>query len=259
VIDSQRDTDNRLLVERLEGLGAALRLELQGMIPSTPEPDYQAIAQVVTPLLAPALGEALNTRDASITALRAEMAALGEALNTRDALIAAPHTEMVTLKEQAIGRKAAGKETTRAEEIEGQSEGSTDEGAAVSIEESSEESAGKAPGKERISGVKSERHLGLSEEANMVALHYENALSWLTASGTTVSLKMVSESLNVSMKLLRNRVESKRIRATRNKEVVYKESVIEWAIVELISKESAKIVHLRAVRNEEDAGVESSG
>jgi hypothetical protein len=64
--------------------------------------------------------------------------------------------------------------------------------------------------------------------------------------------------MNLSMKLLRHRVESKRIRATKNKEIVYKESVIEWAISEVISKESAKIVHLKALRNEEDTSGESS-
>jgi len=191
--------------------------------------------------------------------LHAEIAALGEALNTRDALNATLHAEVVTLKEQAIERRAAWKEITHAEETEGQSERSTDEGEVVSIEESTEEIARKARGKECIPGAKPERHLGLSEEANMVALQYENALSWLTASGSTVSLKTASETMNVSMKLLRNRVESKKIRATKNKEIVYKESVIEWAIAELISRGSSKIVHLRAVRNEEDTGAESSG
>jgi len=51
IVDAQRDTDNRLLVERIESLAAGL-----AAVPAAPAgPDYQALAQEVIPLLAPTL------------------------------------------------------------------------------------------------------------------------------------------------------------------------------------------------------------
>lgn len=162
-------------------------------------------------------------------------------------------------KEKALEVKSAVKEITKAEETSGQVERTADEGEELSEGESAEGTAGKAAGKERASEAKPERHFEMSDEANLVAMQYEKARSWLADSRTTVPLKMVAETMNLSMKMLRNRVESRRIRATKNKEIVYKDSVVEWAIEELISRESAKILHLRAVRNEAESEEESDG
>jgi hypothetical protein len=94
-------------------------------------------------------------------------------------------------------------------------------------------------------------------EENLLAMHYANARSWLMASGSTVPLKTVAETMNLSMKLLNNRVAKKRIRATKNKGIVYKRSVVTWAIDELLPKESATILHFKAQSNAETYGRES--
>ena len=60
--------------------------------------------------------------------------------------------------------------------------------------------------------------------------------------------------MNLSMKLLNNRVAKKRIRATKNKAIVYKHSVVAWAIDELLPKESVTILHLKASSNAETDG-----
>lgn len=78
----------------------------------------------------------------------------------------------------------------------------------------------------------------LSEAETSIAKRYPKSLPWLTKSDTTISLKEVARTLEVSMKLLRNRVGTKNIRATRNKEIVFKNSVIEWALAELLPAEN---------------------
>lgn len=174
-----------------------------------------------------------------------------EAKNKGKGLIAA-------LKEKAIEGKAAWQEITKSEgENDGQGGRIVGETEGASSEGSAEENAGKAQGKQQASSANAERHFEMSDEANLVAMQYENARSWLADSHTTVALKTVAETMNLSMKMLRNRVESKRIRATKNKAIVYKDSVIDWIIEELMSRESAKILHLRAVRNEVESGTEN--
>ena len=168
---------------------------------------------------------------------------------------------IATLKEKAIEGKTAWKEITQseesAEEIEHQDERDTDKLEAVTTEESTEENARKTADNTEGTTGKRERHFELSEEAKIIANYYENTLSWLSTGGSTVPLKTVSETMYLSMKMLRNRVESKKIRATKNREIVYKDSVIEWAIAEVLPRESAKILHLKAVRNGEDTREES--
>lgn len=80
----------------------------------------------------------------------------------------------------------------------------------------------------------------LTYEENRVVDAYPNTLSWVSASGSTVSLKIVAETTSLSMKMLHNRVESKKIRATKNKEIVYKKSVINWLITEEMDKETRR-------------------
>lgn len=154
---------------------------------------------------------------------------------------------ITTLKEKAIEGKEAWKEVTAktetTEETDEQPERNTDEIEAVTDEESSNNQG---------------EHSALNAEESIIVNQYPNTRSWLTASGSTVSLKIVSESMNVSMKLLHNRVANKRIRATKNKEIVYKSSLVKWAMSEIIPAESIKIVHLNAKRNSEQSTAETT-
>lgn len=147
-------------------------------------------------------------------------------------------------KEKALEMKAAVKEVTKREETEQESEDieerKTDELEVVSGEERMENASRQTADKQEENREKQQRHFLLSQEASIIAKQYERTLSWLTASGSTVPLKTVSKTMNLSMKMLHNRVETKQIRATKNKEIVYKSSVIEWAISEIIPKESIK-------------------
>lgn len=78
----------------------------------------------------------------------------------------------------------------------------------------------------------------------------EKDLSWLSTGGTTIPLQTVVEHTKIGLVRLRNRVESKEIRATKNKDIVYKDSLIAWLKREGILKESPKIVHLKVVGEE---------
>jgi len=73
--------------------------------------------------------------------------------------------------------KSAWKEVTKSEETESQSERNTEEFEAVSVEESTEETVRKASGKREEPDATHPRHFELSEEANLIARHYENARS----------------------------------------------------------------------------------
>jgi len=103
------------------------------------------------------------------------------------------------------------------------------------------------------------RNLELTEEETLLANTYEKTISWLSSSGPTVSLKVVSETMNQSMKLLRNRVESKKIRGTKNREIVWKDSVIAWAIREVIPKENQRIAPRKISGNLEEMLGETKG
>lgn len=97
----------------------------------------------------------------------------------------------------------------------------------------------------------------LSDEESRVAKRYPKTLSWLNTSGTTVSLKEVVATMNVSTKLLHNRVASKDIRATRNKEIVFKDSVIAWAIAELLPTETKQATRSKANKAEAESSQDS--
>jgi len=257
----------------LQATGVMMPLfDMQGHLHYVPQMRANTALLVVNPLLASGftlfsliysiVAEFFGTKAPTVEELRAKQTYLEETATVLEGIKKlegkGKGKSLIQLaKEKAMEGKAAWKEVTKSEETEGQAEQDTDELEVVSVEESTEEPARKASGKKHASEVKRERQFELSDEANLIAMHYESTLSWLTASPSTVSLKVVSETMNLSMKLLRNRVESKRIRATKNKEIVYKESVIEWAMSEVIPKESAKIVHLKALRNEEDTSGES--
>ena len=112
-----------------------------------------------------------------------------------------------------------------------------------------EESERNGQGKGEEQAENASWHLDFTPEERLLASTYEKTLSWLTDGRPTVSLKVVAETMNQSMKLLHNRVASRTIQATKNKEIVRKDSVIAWAISEVIPKESRKIVPLYARGN----------
>jgi hypothetical protein len=98
----------------------------------------------------------------------------------------------------------------------------------------------------------------LSDEGKRLATRYPKTVLWLTESGSTVSLKEIVATMDVSMKLLHNRVGSKAIRATRNKEIVFKSSVIEWAIAELLPAESKQASRSKANAKEADSSTDTT-
>ena len=163
---------------------------------------------------------------------------------------------ITTLKERAIEGKEAWKEITKKEETsqesERQGEQSRDEPEEATSVESAEHAIRNTADTEEETTEQPERHVAQSKEAKIIASRYEKAVSWLSTSGSTVPLRTVSETMNLSMKLLHHRVETRQIRATKNKAIVYKSSVIQWAIAEIIPKERTKIVHLNAVRKAEE-------
>jgi len=130
-------------------------------------------------------------------------------------------------------------------------------------EELPEESVENRIGMPEESAENAPRHFELTPEETRLSSAYEKTLSWLMDGRSTVSLKVVSETMNQSMKLLRNRVASKRIQATKNKEIVRKDSVIAWAISEVLPKENQRIGqrqvggNLEAIRDETDGQSET--
>ena len=154
------------------------------------------------------------------------------------------------VKASALEIKDVVKEVTKKDETDEESteetSGQPESNADLSRQVSHEESGAKDTRKTEATSGNGQRHLGLTPEASMLANYYEKTLSWLADGRPTVSLKVVSETMNQSMKLLHNRVASRKIQATKNKEIVRKDSVIVWAISEVIPKESQKIVPLKA-------------
>ena len=151
-------------------------------------------------------------------------------------------------KQAALELKQAVKEVAKQEESAGEAsqeagknaERTTDPLSQRIVEESQRK--GQGTGEERTGNAP--RHVELTPEERLLASTYEKTLSWLTDGRSTVSLKVVAETMNQSMKLLHNRVASRTLQATKNKEIVRKDSVIAWAISEVIPKESRKIVPL---------------
>lgn len=163
-------------------------------------------------------------------------------------------------KQAAIELKTAVKEVTKQEdspeETAGQTERNTDKLTRVNAQAIARKEEETGEGSPEETANNAPRQTKLSEAESIIASYYEKCRSWLAESESTVSLKTVSETMNVSMKLLHNRVASKMIRATKNKEIVYKASVVAWAINEIIPADSQKIIRLKAVRNEQETGEE---
>lgn len=86
---------------------------------------------------------------------------------------------------------------------------------------------------------------------------YPNAMRLLSTSDTTVHLEKVANAFDCTMKLLRNRVADGKIRRTRNPDIVYIDSVIEWAKQELFSKGKGKVISLENARNSQEKSEEN--
>jgi hypothetical protein len=154
-------------------------------------------------------------------------------------------------------------------------ERNTDTILALTVEESGEESARQSPDiAEESDHFSSRKPVGNQEETTeenaQESDHFpqrkpagngeetaeefpeENLPSWLSTGGSTIALQTVTENTNISRRVLHNRVEKKEIRATKNKEIVYKASLIEWMKKEGYLQETGKIVLLHLTRNEEE-------
>jgi hypothetical protein len=144
------------------------------------------------------------------------------------------------------------KQEETAEESDQQAEQSTDGSGAETDKESLQESGKHFAESTEESEQKHERKAKGNEEESMLVWTLENMPAWLTTGGSTISLQAVVRETKLSMKRLRNRVESKEIRATKNKDIVYKDSLIQWMKAQGIIEESPKIVHLNERRNAEE-------
>jgi hypothetical protein len=163
--------------------------------------------------------------------------------------------EIRTLEEKGKGPSAIARATAAAKELKAAAK------ALTGNEETKDENAqGTDPDTDKLpvtsneeDEIPSETYDQLTEEEKRVANRYPKAASWLTGSDTTVPLPTVSSTLEVTMKLLRNRVTSKDIRATRNKEIVFKDSVVTWVITELLPADNKQGNRKKASRVEPDS------
>lgn len=207
------------------------------------------------------VGEFFGTKAPTIEELKAKEAYLKETAATLESIreLEARGRKpgiIQRAKQSALEIKAAVQEVTHEEESDRESTQESGAHATANpdalpegiADEAETNSAGKA--EECAPNRRGNRDL--TPEESLLASAYENTVSWLTDGRPTVPLKVVSETMHLSMKLLRHRVATRQIQATRNKEIVRKDSVIAWAIRELLPKESQKIVSLsaRAIRRE---------
>lgn len=84
-------------------------------------------------------------------------------------------------------------------------------------------------------------------------MHEENLPSWLLTGETTIPLQTVAREMKISLLKLKNRVESKQIRATKGKRNVYKDSLIAWMKAEGILEETPKNAILSSTGNAEES------
>jgi len=170
---------------------------------------------------------------------------------------------ITTIKEAAMEGKEAWKEVTTHEESEEESTeeevSDTDQPQARMTEESSEETREQADENSEEMGHKRARKQRGNGTQTSEEMSEENLPLWLVTGGSTIALQTVVKHTRLSLKKLRNRVESRVIQATRNKDIVYKASLIEWMKEEGIIRENAKIVHLNVRRNDEEMAEQAQG
>lgn len=131
-------------------------------------------------------------------------------------------------------------------------------------EETTEETDTLPDRKADVSSQETDKMPVLDPELIPLVARYPNAARLLSMSGTTVHLQEVSNAFDCTMRLLKNRVAEKKIKKTRSEEIVYKDSVIEWAKQELLPKGKGKVINLESARNpqvktEEQRGEKVSG
>jgi hypothetical protein len=108
------------------------------------------------------------------------------------------------------------------------------------IEESKQETATQREESAEESSTQREENDEGNGDENTEEFSKENLPSWLAMGASTISLRTVNEHTQISIRKLRNRVESRQIRATKNKDIVYKDSLIAWMKVEGILPESIR-------------------
>jgi hypothetical protein len=115
-------------------------------------------------------------------------------------------------------------------------ERNTDELKAIGSQESGQESLDQLQIREEEIGSQENRKQIETLEEKGEKTSIEKLPEWLSTGGSTISLDEIVKHLKISRKMLRNRVESKIIRCTKNKEIVYKDSLIDWMQKEGILK-----------------------
>lgn len=89
----------------------------------------------------------------------------------------------------------------------------------------------------------------------------ENLSSFLSTSGSTVSLLEVSQQAKISLRTLRNRVKKHEIRATKNQDIVYKQSLVNWLQKEGYLQDTGKIIQMKPAQNDNETSeqIEETG
>lgn len=164
-------------------------------------------------------------------------------------------------KEKALEIKDAVKEVTKKDDTEeetgGYTERDTDELEALISEETEDSPFGQTPDSTEESNAVAERKTRGKRKGNVQAFTEENLPAWLSGSDTTISLQTVVKHTSIDIRKLRNRVKSKELRATKNTEIVYKDTLIEWLKKEGVIVETNNITRLEDVRNHDEYSEET--
>lgn len=162
-------------------------------------------------------------------------------------------------KKEETGEETPEKTERNADETEMNTDGNeketpekTDSNAEGNTEETEENPSGNQTEAEEESEEKRERKTKGNTEENTSKYMEGNLPSWLSTGGSTVSLDTVVKETQLNRRKLNNRVESHVIRATKRKDIVYKDSLIQWMKAEGIIQEADNIVDLNERRNEEE-------
>jgi len=136
-------------------------------------------------------------------------------------------------------------------EAVGNSERNIGEWEALTSQETSQGPVGQFSEEPEETGTNRAREMRGNEEEPIEEFTGENVPSWLVTGGSTISLQTVTEHAHIPLRTLRNRVGKKEIRATRNKEIVYKASLVEWMKAEGLLKETELITAVMSLRKQE--------
>jgi len=101
---------------------------------------------------------------------------------------------------------------------------------------------------DKETGEESGKKLAIPSDLIPLFARYPQAASLLSKRGTTVSVEDVATVFEITPTLVRNRVKDKKIRKTKNAEIVYKDSVISWAKSEMLPRGKGKVIRLETAR-----------